>query len=119
MQKNGHPFRVAVKAIPTAMLFQGGRYSREFARQIRADGCDGADDDDRDQTGDQTIFDSRRAGFVANELPNDCRHGALLIECATPLWHSRTEATLLRVNISQMRLLASKRPHAPDHEGIG
>src|ERR1700751_990870 len=50
---------------------KGGAAGGEGLRQLRADGRDRADDDDRDERRDEPIFDSRSTGFVLKKRGKD------------------------------------------------
>jgi hypothetical protein len=46
----------------------------EHPREIRADGCDGDDDDDRDQGGDEAVLDGGNACFILGETQQQSFH---------------------------------------------
>ena len=47
----------------------------ERAGQVGAHRGDGGDDDDRDERGDQAVFDGGGAGFVLSETRDELGHG--------------------------------------------
>jgi hypothetical protein len=53
---------------------QGAGDRREFGRNVRSERGYGADDDDGDQAGDETIFDGRDAGLIVDKAMEQMTH---------------------------------------------
>jgi len=58
-------------------LEKPGRNRRKGRRQLGTNSGNRTDDDDRNQSGDQTIFNGRGAGFVAYEASEKVVHVSL------------------------------------------
>ena len=59
-------------------LFKRGLHACERGIEARSEPCDDGDNGNGDAGGDESVFDSGRAGFVAQKVQNRSRHRRLL-----------------------------------------
>jgi hypothetical protein len=59
-------------------LFKRGLHACERSIEARSEACDDSDNGDGDAGGDESVFDSGRAGFIAQKMQNCSRHHRLL-----------------------------------------
>ncbi|VTZ65108.1 hypothetical protein EMEDMD4_790132 [Sinorhizobium medicae] len=77
----GYAFRFALEpALPGASAGESRSDSRESGGQAGADGRHHGDDHDRNQAGDQAVFNGGGAGFIASKTDEKIFHGSVLHE---------------------------------------